>query len=69
MTLKETLAALDRLRGDVAKTYEALLKHERTLAAGRRNSDHAELHAFVHRMTRLLGDMQPILNEPVPAIR
>ena len=36
--LAETLAALDRLRGDIAKVHAALVRHERSLAAGRRDS-------------------------------
>ena len=37
-TLDSVFAALQKLRGDVAELNAALLNHERTLAAGRRDT-------------------------------
>jgi hypothetical protein len=66
-SIKGMISALDSLRRDAGELHDALLKHERVLAAGRLDAGHAELHSLVHRMARLLGDLKLVLNEPVPA--
>ena len=69
-TLDTVFDALEKLKSDVSSLNSALLQHERKIASTQhRDSDHAELYGFVHRLSRLLGDLLPILNEPVPAIR
>ena len=65
-TLDSVFAALQKLRGDVAELNAALLNHERTLAAGRRDSDLAELHGFISRMTRVTAEMHTALAEQAP---
>jgi hypothetical protein len=67
MTFDSTLAALDRLRGDVANLNAALVKHERVLAQNHQHDDgHRELYGFVSRITRVTADMKAVLAEPAP---